>query len=356
MAKKKATPKQDDGRMDADLAYAGGELDPVDDEDFDGLDRGDDPDFVAPDPEDDKSSDESDKDEKDEEVAEDDDKDVEPEVDKEGDDVEPEVDKDDKDGEEEVEDREQRTDDDEEEEPEKKKQGIPKKRFDKVNERMKKAEDRLKQLEREQLAADDVVEDAYDFDAKETEYQELLLDGKTGDASKLRGEIRAAERESIRKEMSETGTNSAQMLSDSQVINARAIEVEKQFPALDSKSDDFEPELLDDISMYTEGYITKGLSRPDAFNKAIKTVAKLNDLEDATTEASDTEEADKPKKQKRKVKEKLEADGKQPANIADTGEAGGDNGLGNVDINKISDADYDKLPEDTKRRMRGDIM
>jgi hypothetical protein len=61
-------------------------------------------------------------------------------------------------------------------------QFIPKKRFDEVNQRRKAAEDKLAQFERENKAMQQAQDATYDFDAKEKEYLDLVLDGKTEEA------------------------------------------------------------------------------------------------------------------------------------------------------------------------------
>jgi hypothetical protein len=88
-------------------------------------------------------------------------------------------------------------------------QFIPRRRFDEVNQRRKAAEDKLAQIERENKATQQAQDATYDFDTKEKEYLDLVLDGKTEEAIALRKKIRAAERT----EFQRVATEQAQTVS-----------------------------------------------------------------------------------------------------------------------------------------------
>lgn len=100
-------------------------------------------------------------------------------------------------------------------------QFIPKKRFDEVNQRRKAAEDKLAQIERENKATQQAQDATYDFDAKEKEYLDLVLDGKTEEAIALRKEIRAAERT----EFQRVATEQAQTVSKQATVQERIQEI-----------------------------------------------------------------------------------------------------------------------------------
>mgnify|MGYP003139280812 CR=1 FL=1 len=83
----------------------------------------------------------------------------------------------------------------EETEPEPKKPMVPKSRLDEVLAKQRKLQEQLDALSAEkEVSSNEPVPEAYDFDIKELEYQEHVLNGETDKAVALRKEIRAAEK------------------------------------------------------------------------------------------------------------------------------------------------------------------
>ena len=74
---------------------------------------------------------------------------------------------------------------------------VPKSRLDEVLAKQKALEKQLDELRAQKQEPGEAPE-AYDFDAKEVEYQNLVLDGEAQKAAALRKEIRAAERAQLR--------------------------------------------------------------------------------------------------------------------------------------------------------------
>ena len=141
-----------------------------------------------------------------------------------------------------------------------------------------------------------------------------------------------------------------------QAYNSLVNVLEGVDPRFDEDSDEYDEELVERVSELTEAYEAKGLSAPDALRKATKLVLGVDPFRPAKSLARDEKKEDKKEKEKpaaRKtdVKKNLNAQKKQPA------EEPGDHKekTGKIDPMKLSDADWDKLPESKRRELRGDF-
>lgn len=335
-------------REEEQLKYYGGEKDDVDDEDLSSVDRGDS--IEPPELEDE---------EEEEEQAADDEGD-EPE-DSDGTDDDGDSD----DAEAEDEDADEDDQDDSEEEPEPQRdQRIPLSRFNEVNERMKRAEARLAELERQETATQQVEEGTYDFDAAEEEYTELLLNGDTKGAATKRAEIRSAEREAFLQEANLSAQESLNQDAMMSELNSLSTQASQMYPVFDDSSPEFSQEATQKVLTFMRGYMSderNPLSPGDAFVAALADGIAMYDLDTkyGYAESQETTEEDtKPEKlpAKKKTKEKIELAGKQPKSPASQGRGSADAGAAVPDIEKMSDAEIDALPADTLARLRGDFV
>jgi hypothetical protein len=107
--------------------------------------------------------------------------------------------------------------------PKSKKPMVPKARLDEVLAKQKALQKQLDEVNAANAKSEEAPE-AYDFDAKEVEYQNMVLDGESDKAVALRREIRKAERAELefemRQEMSQTVNQDRQMNALQQAANA----------------------------------------------------------------------------------------------------------------------------------------
>lgn len=340
-------PDEEERRAEQ-MKYYGGDADEIDTEDFDSVDRGDS--LEVPEVEELEAAEEEpeqEDDEDDDTIAEETDDTISEDED---------VDEDDEDS---VEDSEPDDDDDvEPEAPKTTDQRIPLSRFNEVNERMKQAEARLAQLEAQESAVEQVQEEAYDFDAAEMAYQDLLLDGKTSEATAKRNEIRAAERELWKQEAK---TETVQEVSQQEAIrelDSLSKQAAQMYPVFDDTSADYDDRLTQQVLTFMRGY--SELQPPgDAFVSALADVIQLHDLDSRYGHNQPAEEpAPKKvtKKKTTKTKEKLAIAEKQVRSPAGAGRGSNDAGAAVPDIEKMSDAEIDALPAETLARLRGDFV
>ena len=236
--------------------------------------------------------------------------------------------------------------------------GIPKKRFDEVNERMKKAESDNKSL-KEQL--DTVVEEKsapepepYDYAAKEKEAMDAILEGDQDKYSRIRAEIRSAERSETLREANKLAAEGDTKLKQTLTFEEAGAKIEDLYPTLSETDENFNAPAREELLDLYVGYAKSGrYTSVAALQKASEVVAKIYDL-DAPTEEIEEKTPDNVVKIKQPdVKKKTKMAEDQPPDL--DSRAPGTSEEANVDVMAMPDDDFEALPESTKRRLRGDI-
>ena len=349
------------------LAYLGGEIDEdIDEADFDGADRGD---VILSDEEAEaakKAAEEAAAKKKEEEEAtgKEEDDDSEEESDDSADDSEEEEEDKDDDSEEESDDSadDSEKEEEEEEEDKKKPQGIPKHRFDEVNQRMKRAEQRLAEIERAEAAKKEAEENAYDFDAAEREYIELVQDGKTDEALAKRKEINAALREELSSEAQANATQVTGSMALTKDIDDLSHQAESRYPVFDDAHEDFNQTMTDRVIAYWQGYISAGTYEDptDAYVAAIADVVELYHLDDKYGYAEKPAEKKPEKKpvgtKKKPASKALDEASRAVQTPGKGGERSDEHGAAVPDVEDMSDEEFDALPETTQAKLRGDYV
>lgn len=370
--------KDPDQRRADQLEYFGGDPETEDElEDLTKLDRGDGLEEVKDDDRGDDVSEDSDEEESEEESKDDEEGEGEDETEgSEGDSADEETededsDEGDKDGaesdEDESEDDEPAAEDDvEEEEEEEKPVGIPRKRFNEVNQRMKDAEAELIALRAEKTAGKEAAEETFDFDAAEDEYMVLLLDGKTKEAGGKRREIRAAEMEQFKSETAEETTTLVDEKAMTRVLKGLSGEAEKMFPIFDPDSENFNPDAVGKVLTFMKGYELGGMPSDDAFVTGLADAMEIYNLvqsdEETESQGDEKKEDEKPGKKVTKkapitkVAEKIAASKQQGKSPAGQGDGSSDRGAVAPNIEDMTDEEMDALPPEMLARMRGDLL
>ena len=238
-----------------------------------------------------------------------------------------------------------------------KKTMVPKARLDEVLAKQKALQKQLDDLNAANVKAEDAPEE-YDFDAKEVEYQNMVLDGETDKAVGLRREIRKAERATLeyemRQEMTQTVTQDRQMNALQQAANA----MEESYPVFDSNSEDFNEDYTNEVVGLRDAFMSQGFEAVDALSKAVNFVVKDHDLdqvqESAPSLAGKAQKNDEVAKKRAQVNKKLKAAEAQPPELP--GESSSTHGEKGVDLSTMTEEEFAALPEATLKRLRGDIL
>lgn len=260
-----------------------------------------------------------------------------------------------------------------EEKPAAKKEEAPKKkgpapvpydRFKEVNTELRAAQARLAEIQRQQQAQVAAKDGEFDFDAKEAEYIDLVLEGKKAEAGALRKEIRAAEQQLFKAGAAEVATAATKQATSRQTVQEITDKAQVDYVEFDPENEAYNDDLVTDVEAQFQGYMRNVKNPMDpakAIRKAIDNVVKLNALKKAgELEAEVVVEEPKPELKpvppKKDVKGKIEAAKRQPPASHNAGTAGASEGQGNIDLSKLSDEEFNALPAATIARMRGDTL
>ena len=223
---------------------------------------------------------------------------------------------------------------------------IPKSRFDEVLQKQKALQ---KQLD-EALApkVEDVKEaPEFDFDAKELEYQNLILDGDSEAAAKLRSEIRAAEKQQmmfeVQAKMGQTVTQNQEMVD----LQTKATQLEAMYPELNQADPNFNQDKTNEVLELRDAYMTQCYTGADALQKSVDLIMK------GSAPAPKQDSVDKTIHTKKRIantKKKIETAEKQPPTMK-----GKNKVESKIDVNTMSVDEFDALPAETLKRMRGDF-
>ena len=223
------------------------------------------------------------------------------------------------------------------EEPDTKSPMVPKSRLDEVLAKQKALQKQLDEATQAAVKPVDAPEE-YDFDAKEIEYQQLVLDGEAERAVALRKEIRAAEKSQIAWEMEQKMGQTVQQSQAEIALQAAAEEMETKYSVFNQNSESFNQEYTDEVVELRDAFIIKGYTAVDALNRAVRYVVKDHGIKasgeveqkPALAEAKTEQTA----KKKATVAKKLRAAEAQPPELE--GEGSSSRGGNGVDLAKIS--------------------
>jgi hypothetical protein len=229
---------------------------------------------------------------------------------------------------------------------------VPKSRLDEVLAKNKAMQKRLKEVEAaEQQAAQNAPE--YAFDEKESQYQDYVLNGETELATALRNEIRNAEKEQFMFEVQAKMGQTVRQNQEMTELQQKAAEIEATFSVLSENSPDFDADLQNEVIELRNAFITQGYTPADSLAKATEytlAVKKPELLRTADTLAPTANQALQQKANTANINKKLQAANAQPP--AMKGESKTEK---KVDLSVLSSDEFDALPAETLRRMRGDF-
>ena len=208
----------------------------------------------------------------------------------------------------------------------------------------------------QQQPAEDAPE-AYDFDSKEIEYQNFLLDGEASKAAALRQEMRKAEREQLAYEMRQEMAEKVSQNQQATALQQAANDLEANFPIFNQNAAEYDAEITQEVIELRDAFMIQGFGAVDALSKAANFAIKSHGLEAAATlnapSAPKAKSVDEVAKKRAEVSKKLKAAESQPPELP--GESSANRGEKPIDVSSMTEDEFNALPEATLKRLRGDI-
>jgi hypothetical protein len=232
---------------------------------------------------------------------------------------------------------------------------VPKSRLDEVLAKNREMAEQLKQATAAREAASPKPEKdavAFDFDAKEGEYMQFVLDGEKDKALAVRKEIRAAEQAEVAK----TTRQTAGQDDEAMALARAAAQIEENFPQFVIGHEKHNKEATEKVVSMRDALIRGGADAVTALNDAVDFVVRKYGFDEAL-------EGEKPgdkvvnldDKRKKDVAKKIATQNKQPPDMSGEGERSRQQKEVSA-VEQMSDAEWDALPDATRRRLRGDSL
>lgn len=221
---------------------------------------------------------------------------------------------------------------------------IPKSRFDEVLAKQKALQ---KQLDDALAPKVEDVKEApnFDFDAKEVEYQTLLMEGEAEKATQLRKDIREAEKQQMMFEMQAKMGQTVTQNQEQVDLQTKATQLESIYPELNQANPNFNQDKTNQVLELRDAFMIQGYTGADALQKSVDLI-----MGGAPQDVDPVQKEVVKKKKIANTKKKIAAAEKQPPAMK------GKNKVDKkVDINTMSVDEFDALPPETLKRMRGDF-
>jgi hypothetical protein len=226
---------------------------------------------------------------------------------------------------------------------------IPKQRLDAEIARRKQLEDQLAKLQEDKPELPAVEEpEKYDFDAKESEYQQAIYAGESDKASALRKETREAEMKQIRYEAQQYANASTTQAQQDAAFATTVSDLQTQYPIFDPTAEGYDKTLTELALNVRDRFIASGQNAASALSAAVELTLARHRPEILTplTVVPPTTPA--------QVAKKVSAANRQPPTMP--GDSSSSRGEAAIDINTLSQTEFDALPESTLQRLRGDMF
>ena len=261
---------------------------------------------------------------------------------------------------------------------------IPKSRFDeqvaKERDRAEAAERRAVELEarlnaqaqKTEPQADPVATKVDDLEARIEALHDkrdgFLVDGNIERAAEVRREIRAIEKE-LREVERNTLRNDAEQIaarrldtqSEEQRIDTVVSDLESEFSVLRKGSDEYDPRMVNFVLVEQQRLIDElRLSPHEALSRAGKETMELFGHKPSGAKGGQEDKPETPADKRRVEARQKVADtmNRQPASLKDAGidsdKAGQDKA--DLDVNKLSEAEFNALPAAQLAKLRGDFV
>lgn len=257
------------------------------------------------------------------------------------------------------------------EEEKQKKLSIPKERYDaavkKAREETKKANERADELEAKLKARDGEAkteEIEKQIDDLEEKLEKAIADGNAELKASYRKQIRGLQQDISDARAAAHAARATAVAVETMRYNALVNQLETEHPETNPEHESYDQEVVDELHEYKSAFEAKGYSSSDALTKAMKAVFKGGPApepkkadKDADAEAKAQKAKDEAAKRAEEARKKgHDTKSKQPADTKAVGEdsdKGGKRG-GKLDIEKMTDKDFDKLTDEELKALRGD--
>lgn len=180
-------------------------------------------------------------------------------------------------------------------------------------------------------------------------YAAAIADGDATQMHALRNEERALERQRTDLLFAQRGREMTAEARESVRYDMTVEALEKQYDVLNPDQEAYDPNTAGEVLDLAQAFEARGASKADAVLRAVGYVFKGYEVKPETPEKK------APEKRKTDVSKNLDAAAKQGKDLSGVGDSSAAAGKANeIDVMKLSEEEFDALPEETLRRLQGD--
>lgn len=241
--------------------------------------------------------------------------------------------------------------------------GIPKHRFDFVQQKRREAEERAAALEAElaklkqQPAQDAVPKKGIDEMLAEMDLQiaQATLDGDAEKVAQLRGQQRRIELSMIEHRTAQIGDQTVAQAQEMQRLNEVIDKLESMYPQFVEGDAKYDKDLVDEVLDMHSAFVAKGTLPSQAMAKASAYVLRAHGLL-GDSAPPPAEKSAAPAAKKTDVAKNVAAAKAQPPNLSNAGLDSGKAGVSKkIDLAHMTIEDFEKLGEKDLMEARGDF-
>lgn len=221
-------------------------------------------------------------------------------------------------------------------------------RADALEQRLKELESKVPKDNTE--TADPVQALNAEVDSLYEQAEEARLDGDTKLAAQIQRQIDAKNRDLVKLETMHAAQQASAQDRHAAQYNAMLDTIEARVSALNPRSDDYDPALVQEMEFQVRAYEAAGLSPPAALARASALIFRA-DMFSASSPNASEKPVSKPASKKPDVEKALDTARRQPPDMS---KVGANTDSQKLDVSRMTDDEFDALPEATKRRLRGD--
>lgn len=207
----------------------------------------------------------------------------------------------------------------------------------------------LEEIAKKVKTSEEVEKVESKLEEMEEQYASLIADGELKKAAALRKEMRNLERLIVQKEAEQQAMRAKDAAKEEIKYDATVSALEEMYPQINPESDEYDEDTVKEILAIHQGLVLQGTSPSTAIQKAVKYVLGSPQVAESKQKAEE-----RTKESKKKVAEVMK---KQPAMSNKAGIDSDKAGIeSELDVSKLSDKDFEKLPESVIAKLRGDFV
>lgn len=236
---------------------------------------------------------------------------------------------------------------------------IPKARLDMEVAKRRALEERVKTFERTQMARASAEQNRFDFDSKEADYMDAVLDGDKDKAMSIRQEIRIAEETQYQSAAAQVQESAVSVTREQLEFDGVVNQAINHYPELDVNAANHSEQLLNMTNTMFAGYTQQGYTRADAMKMAVNDVMGMQTPAALGESSPEPAPAPVPTTVQTEVPKKVEAAAKQPPATQTMGEGDKAGASDLPDITRMTDDELMSFAQKNPAKwaeMRGDTF